>query len=87
MIVSAFNPETDELEKTYLSSLAATGATALAVKNNDRFAVDDFILLGEMAGEKSEIRQLSAVNANGLEITADALKYDHNSDAPVYKLE
>lgn len=87
MIVSAFNPETTELEKTYLSAHQAAASTVLAVKNNNNFAVDDYVLLGEMGGEKSEIRQLSAVNANGLAVTSNALKYDHSSDAPVYKLE
>lgn len=87
MIVSAFNPETAELEKTYLSESHDAAETVLAVKNNDSFAVDDFVLVGEMGGEKTEIRQVSAVNANKLAITVDALKFDHNSDTPVYKLE
>lgn len=87
MIVSAFNPETDELEKTYLSESHDAAETVLAVKNNDSLAVDDFVLIGEMGGEKSEIRQVSAVNANKLAITVDALAFDHNSDTPVYKLE
>lgn len=87
MIVSAFNPETIDLEKTYLSAFQKTGDTVLAVKNNDRFAVDDYVLIGNMAGEKSEIRKLSAINSNKLAITADALKFDHNSDSSVYKLE
>lgn len=86
MIVSAFNPDTDDLEKTYLSSFAATGATVLAVKNNDRFVNLNKVLLGEMGGERSEIRTLSAVNANKLAITVDATVFDHNSDAPVYQL-
>lgn len=87
MIVSAFNPETAELEKTYLSAFQDAADTVLAVKNNDGFAVNDFVLIGEMKGEKSEIRQVSAVNANKLAITTDALVFDHNADAPVYKME
>ena len=87
MIVSAFNPETDELEKTYLSSLVAAGATTLPVKNNDRFVNGRKVLLGEMGGERSEIRTLGGVNANKLELTVDATLFDHNSDAPVYQLD
>jgi hypothetical protein len=87
MIVSAFNPETDELEKTYLSAPQDAADTVLAVKNNDRFAADDFVLIGEMGGEKSEIRTVASVNANKLAITTDALLFNHNSDSPVYKME
>ena len=87
MIVRAFNPETDDLEKTYLSSFHSAGETALAVKNNEDFVNLNKVLIGEMGGEKSEIRTLSAVNANKLELTVDALVFDHNADAPVYQLE
>lgn len=87
MIVSAFNPETLDLEKTYLSTTQDEGDTALAVKNNDRFAVDDYILVGEMGGENSEIRQVTAVDPAKLTITTDALLFDHNSDTPIYKME
>lgn len=87
MIVSAFNPETAELEKTYLSASQDAADTVLAVKNNDRFAADDFVLIGEMGGEKSEIRTVASVNANKLAITTDALLFNHNADTPVYKLE
>lgn len=87
MIVSAFNPETDDLEKTYLSSFAATGATVLAVKNNDRFINLRKVLVGEMGGERAEIRTLSAVNANKLAVTVDALLFDHNADTTIYQLD
>ena len=87
MIVSAFNPETTDLEKTYLSSFGNTSDTILNVKNNDKFAVNDYVLVGEMGGEKSEIRKISAVNANKKAITVDALLFDHNSDTTIYRLE
>ena len=69
MIVSAFNPDTSDLEKTYLSDFAGTGETVLKVKNNDRFVVGRRILIGQMSGEKSELGTVSAINSNKLAIT------------------
>jgi hypothetical protein len=86
MIISAFNPETFDLEKTYLSSFIAAAGTSLAVKNNSEFAATNKILVGEMGQEKSEIRTVSSVNANKLAIVVDALLFDHNADVSVYKL-
>lgn len=87
MIISAYNPETTELEKTYLSSGVVIDDTSLPVKNNDRFVVGGKILVGEMGGEHSEIRTVSAVNANKTALTIDALDFDHDSDTPIYKLD
>lgn len=86
MIIKAFNPETFDLEKTYLSSFTAAAATSLPVKNNSEFAVDNFVLVGEMGQEKSEIRKVASVNANKLAIGIDALLFDHNADASVFKM-
>lgn len=87
MIISAYNPETTELEKTYLSTSVEVDDTQLPVKNNEKFAADDKVLVGEMGGERSEIRTVSSVNANKLQITVDALDFDHDSDVPIYKLD
>lgn len=87
MIVKAFNPETYDLEKTYLSSFVAAATTSLAVKNNSEFAVDNFVIVGEMGQEKSEIRQVASINANKLAMGVNALLFDHNADCSIYKLE
>lgn len=86
MIIAAHNPETTDLEKTYLSSSVQFDDTNLPVKNNEKFVVGDKVLVGEMGGEQSEIRTASAVAANGLQVTVDALDFDHDSDTPIYKL-
>lgn len=87
MIISAYNPETQDLEKSYLSTLVEADETVLPVKNNEKFVVGKKVLVGEMGGEQSEIRTISAVAANGLSITVDQLDFDHSSDAPVYQLQ
>lgn len=87
MIISAYNPKTTELEKTYLSSSVQFDDVNLPVKNNEKFVIGDKVLVGEMGGEQSEIRTASAVDANGLQVTVDALDFDHDSDTPIYKLD
>lgn len=87
MIIAAHNPDTTDLEKTYLSSKALVDATELLVKNNDTFENGDRVLVGEMGGEQSEIRTVTAVAADGFTITTDALDFDHSSDTPIYKLD
>ena len=87
MIITAFNPSTDSLEKTYLSQYLASGATALIVKNNDRFATTQAVLIGEMGEERSELNTTSGITGKN-SITIDvATNFNHNADDPVYKLE
>lgn len=88
MIVTAHNPETTDLEKTYLSAFLAKGSNSLAVKNNDRFVNGRRILLGAMGAENAEMLTLSSVNANKIALgTSGNTIFDHNSDESVYALE
>lgn len=87
MIVAGYNPETTNLEKTYLSQFIAKGVTSLPVKNNDRFISGRRILVGRMGDEQSELLLAGAINANKLAIAVGASLFDHNADDPVYLLE
>lgn len=86
MKVTAFNPETDDLEKTYLSSYQESGVTTLPVKNNQGFTATYPILIGRMGDERSELSFSSTVNSNGISITNPATKFAHASDDPVYAM-
>lgn len=87
MIVTAYNPSTEDLEKTYLSQYLASGATTLTVKNNDRFGTTQAVLIGEMGEERSELNTTSGITgANSIGIDT-ATAFNHNADDPVYKLE
>lgn len=87
MIVSAWNPETTDLERTNLTVLSAIGASALAVKNADRVAYNNILLLGGMGYETSEV---ISVGVAGLTTTNIPLvgttKFAHAADDPVYVL-
>jgi hypothetical protein len=86
MILTLFNPATDDLEKAYLTGPYSAGITSIEVTNNNRFATNDRILIGEMGHEKSEIVTVSSVNANGTTVVIGATVFDHEADTPVYKL-
>lgn len=88
MIVSAWNPSVEELEKTFLSSYLAAANSVLTVPNANRFAVNKMILIGNMGFEQSEIKQTHASTApTATTITlASNTTYPHNADDPVYLL-
>jgi hypothetical protein len=85
MLITTANPTTDGLEKTYLADPISAGATTLAVINNNTFAADDRIMVGEMGNEKTEIVTVSSVSG-GTAILSGATVFSHEVDTPVYRL-
>lgn len=86
MIIPVYNIETEDLEKSYLADPITAGVTAIEVKNNNRFAANDRIMIGEMGNEATEIVTVSSVNANGTSVVTGATVFDHNANDPVYKM-
>lgn len=86
MILTLLNPETSDLEKSYLNASYSAGVTSIVVKNSDRFEVNSRIMIGEMGQEKTEVVTVSAVAGDGQTLTIGATVYSHEADAPVYKL-
>lgn len=84
MLITAFNPETRDLEKTYSLNPVSAGVTSIAVKNSDRFNNNDRIMIGEMGMEKTEIVTVSATTPTSL--TIGATQFAHESDTPIYVL-
>lgn len=86
MLITSFNPPTDELEQSFLSNPVSAGISNLTVKNNDRFAADQKILVGEMGTETAEILQVSSVSGGTTIVTTSGTVYPHGADTPVYVL-
>jgi hypothetical protein len=80
------NPGTSELEKTFLSEDHAAGRTTLSVKNNDRFAADLAILVGEDGGERTETLITDGILGKGTINLFDPTEFAHNADDAVYVL-
>lgn len=83
MLIPVYNPETTDYEKTYLSDGSSIGATTIYVRNADRIAANDRIMIGEMGQEKTEIVTVSAVDSGKLSATIGATKFSHSADDPV----
>lgn len=86
MILQLLNPEVEDLEKSYLANPYAIGVNTLVVKNADRFAFNDRIMLGEMGEEKTEVITVTAAAIDGMTITTTATVFSHEADTPVYRL-
>jgi len=87
MIITAFNPTTDGLEKTYLSQSYALNVTSVEVKNNQRLNLNDRLLLGDMGLSQSEIVTAGPPNANGTTLPISATLFSHPANTSVYDLQ
>ncbi len=73
--------------KTYLSSNITSGTTALTVQNNSNFAVNNYVILGKLGEEYSEIRQiLSITGKNTITLSAGA-SFDHPTNCLIQKVD
>ena len=87
MLVTAFNPTTDDLESTFFSQSYNSGATSIQVKNNQAFNNNTRILLGEQGIAQSEIVTCGAPGADGQTLPISAMLYSHSANTPVYVLQ
>jgi len=69
-----------------LDGKIATGVSSINLVNADGFATDDYILIGEIGGERSEIAQVQSVSSQTLTLTG-ALSFAHDNKSKVYKLK
>lgn len=87
MLLPVYNPETVDYEKSYLDDNYSEGVTSIVTKNNERFAANDRIMIGEMGQEKTEIVTVSAINADGETLTIGTTLHPHSADDPVTVLQ
>ena len=86
MIVTAFNPETQNLERTYLAEYTPEASATLNVKNTNGFATAKAILIGKMGQERAEIMETDGVTPNDVVSLDGTTGFAHNADDPVYLL-
>lgn len=86
MVIKTVNPPIDDYEKSFLSNPYSIGATTIQVKNSDRFAINDRIMLGEGGLEATEVVTVTAVNVDEQTLNIGPTFFSHNADDPVYKL-
>ena len=72
---------------TVLIATAAVGATTITVANNGGFANNDYLLIGKLGEEKSEIKKIGGAVSAGTSITVAALTFSHDQDTPISKID
>lgn len=55
---------------SYLTTNYASGVSALAVTNGANFSANQFVIIGEIGNETTEIRKITSVTTNTLNLTA-----------------
>ena len=75
---------------TYLAAASAAAATTFTVESIATFAVSDYILVGEIGSERSEIVQVHASTApsgSTITLTSAGALYAHEVGTPLYMVE
>lgn len=83
MIVRIYNPDLTKNVTTFLTQTASSGGTTLNVKNTAGYVQSQYIVVGNVGDEKSEIVQISAAVSSNTQLTVTALKFDHSTDTIV----
>lgn len=82
MVITINHPPVSSAEITKLSSTVAVGATTLPVQSNSIFVANDYVVVGKIGVDQSEIRKVSALVSTN-QLTIDALIRAHPVDADV----
>ena len=74
-------------EKTFISADEAIGQTVISVDNNQGFAANDYVILGTIGAETTELIKIDSVASDDKSITLSvATKHEHLNDAPIRKV-
>jgi hypothetical protein len=85
MIIRVNSPDISGNEKTLLTSSAVAGATTLTVQNIEGFAVNNYLVLGTLGDEGTELVQVSSGTppATSIITLASATTFNHAVNTPV----
>ena len=78
---------TRDQPKTILTTAVSATGTTLTVKNNGGFSQNDFVLIGNIGEEKTEIKRISSAVSAGTSLTIVAMTFDHDIDTIVTKID
>lgn len=68
---------TNIVQTTRLDAIALAGATSITVQNTQGFATDDYVAIGTLGGESTEMKQVSSVTgATVIGVAATGLRHE-----------
>lgn len=87
MLITAYNPSTDDLEKTYLSQSYPSAITSIEVKNNSQIVNNNRLLIGDLGFAQSEIVTAGTPNSNATTQPVSATLFSHPANTAIYVLQ
>lgn len=81
-VVRVAHPDLPQFPST-VALASSAGATAQTVGDNEGFADDNYIVLGPLGQDKTEIIRIDAAVTRGTSLTTTATVFDHPLDSPV----
>lgn len=87
MILKVTNYDISNAISTVLSEAASAADTTLNVQNNSGFVNGDFLAIGEIGDEKTEMVQINGAISGAITLPVTALKFDHGTDTSVTYLK
>ena len=79
MAIIAFAGPDGISETTRITANIASAGTTLSVRNTEGFSADDFIILGAVGNEQTELVQITTVDSD-TQLTISATNFAHNID-------
>jgi len=77
----------EDQPKTILTTSVAAAAVTLTVKSNGGFTQNNFVLIGKIGEEKTEIKRITAAVTAGTALTVAALIFAHDEDTLITKMD
>ena len=65
--------------KTYITEKIAAAGTILKIRNSQGFEADDYIVIGKVGSEQSEIVKITSVDSD-IQLTIGAVNFNHSID-------
>lgn len=80
------NPDLIDNETTRLTAAIAAAATSLSVENTEKYATDDWIIIGEAGQEQTEIARIATVTPSGTITITAGVAFAHAKLAKITKI-
>ena len=80
------HPDIPAGPSTFLSVAPAAGVTSLTVVDNNNLANNEYIVIGRLGSDSTEIARISAAVTLGTALTVTTTTYAHSIDSPVKRI-
>lgn len=86
MLLHIRNPLDAIEEVSALSQSAAAGVASFSVLNNEGLAADNYVLIGELGEEQTELKKISSISGAGTINLTSSLSHNHGPGVVVSKI-